>query len=216
MEALTVPAGFRIERGLLWPASDVHCAPAVFGSLRDLDRVLTRVPHHGVAVQAGGNCGVWARALAGLYERVITFEPDQTNFRCLVHNTVGFDNILALPMAVGEKSRTWIGIDGDPTNVGAHQVTSGMVAPMMRLDDLALPDLDLLYLDIEGKELDALAGAVDTIEEYHPVIAFEDKGLSKRYGHEKGEAEKFLAGALGYRVVDRFARDVVMVWDGSH
>jgi FkbM family methyltransferase len=207
--ALTeVPAGIRLERGLWWPADDVHCAAAVWDSLDDLALVTRLCRGNRLAVQAGGNCGVWARKLAKDFERVITFEPHPVNFRCLVHNVAGLD-VVAFPAALGEKPG-WCDLDGKPNNAGAYEVADGTAYPVMALDALDLPACDLIYLDIEGSEPAAFAGARRTIERFQPVIAFEDKGISRRYGVKQGETEKRL-DALGYKVVARPKRDVVMV-----
>jgi hypothetical protein len=77
----------------------------------------------------------------------------------------------------------------------------------MTVDELALPSLDLLVLDIEGYETAALRGAADSILQFKPVVMFEDKH-SERYGFQK--PEDYLT-TLNYKVVARPHRDVIMV-----
>lgn len=218
---LPIPTGFRLERGLLWPEEDTACAAVVFDTVPDMNHALKHVRGWDLAVQAGGNMGVWALSLAESFGRVVTFEPDPRNFQALVHNTASAGNILALPCAIGRNyvernNVNWCTTEltaAEKGNVGAYQVAEGFGAPLICIDDLALPTCDLLYLDIEGYELFALQGAWLTIKEFHPVIAFEDKGLSERYGVKQGEAEKWLE-SYGYSVVARPHRDVVMVHGG--
>lgn len=210
------PAGFRLERGLLWPEEDYACAAVVFDTVPDMDHALKHVRGWDLAVQAGGNMGVWALALAQSFGRVVTFEPDPRNFQALVHNTAPAGNILALPCALGGKDGDWCTTEltaAEKNNVGAYQVVQGFGAPIIELDTLNLPRCDLLYLDVEGYEMPAFYGAIETIQTYKPVIAFEDKGLSERYNVSQGFAEKFLEG-YGYKVVARPHRDVVMVHGG--
>lgn len=212
-EALTMPEGYRLERGLMWPIEDRACAAVVFDTVPDMDHALEHCRKFDLAVQAGGNMGVWALALAPKFGRVVTFEPDPRNFRALVHNTASAENILALPCALGADGGEWCGLElsaREANNVGAYQVTKGATAPIVALDSFNLPALDLLYLDIEGFEMPAILGAMETIQKFRPVIAIEDKGLSERYGYLKGSAEQALA-PLGYEVVARPHRDVVMV-----
>jgi FkbM family methyltransferase len=210
MDTLNLPAGYRLERGLLWPADDRDCAAVVFDTVPDMNHALQHCRGFDLAVQAGGNMGVWALSLASKFGRVVTFEPDPVNFRALVHNTSTAKNILALPCALGNRGGTWCDLEREAGNAGAHQVTMGDVAPVVTLDSLNLPALDLLYLDIEGFEMMAIQGALDTIVRFKPVIAIEDKGLSERYHYKQGAAEQFLA-THGYEVVARPHRDVVMV-----
>lgn len=210
METLNLPAGYRLERGLLWPADDRDCAAVVFDTVPDMDHALKHCRQFELAVQAGGNMGVWALSLAAKFDRVVTFEPDPKNFRALVHNTSTAKNILSLPCALGNQAGTWCDLEREAGNAGAHQVTMGDIAPIVTLDGLNLPALDLLYLDIEGFEMMAILGGVEAIVRFKPVIAIEDKGLSDRYGYSQGQAEKFLA-THGYEVVARPHRDVVMV-----
>ena len=43
----------------------------------------------------------------------------------------------------------------------------------MTLDELNLPRVDFIKIDIEGMEMEALSGARDTINKYHPVLLIE-------------------------------------------
>lgn len=210
---MEIPNGYRLERGLLWPEHDTACAAVVFDTIPDMDLALRYVKGWEVAVQAGGNMGVWALALARHFQRVITFEPDPTNFTALSWNTAQETSILALPFALGERSGGWCSTETPPredNNAGAVRLSQGNTVPVTSIDSLNLQDCDLIYLDIEGYELHAIRGAAETIRAFQPVVAFEDKGLSRHYGVEKGKAEAYLID-LGYRVVARPHRDVIMV-----
>lgn len=206
---MSVPAGYRIERGLLWPAEDRGAAAVVFNFMSDLDVVYRRCRSLNVAVQAGGNCGVWPKAMGEKFRVVYTFEPDPVNFRCLCANAPA-ENVYKFNAALGDEHRG-VRLNLRPDNVGAHQVGDAGDIPTMRIDDLALAECDLIYLDIEGCELPALRGASRTLSCCRPVVAVEDKGMSARYGIAKGEVETFVCETFGYRVVERPHRDVVMI-----
>jgi hypothetical protein len=68
----------------------------------------------------------------------------------------------------------------------------------MLIDDLNLERCDLIHLDIEGFELHALKGAVNTIQTCRPIIALEHwEEWYNRYQTSSAEIEQYLSG-LGY------------------
>jgi len=203
-----IPDGYRLERGFLWPREDVGAAAAVFRTRTDLDAAYKHCAKFDVAVQAGGNCGVWPEAMGLKFKTVYTFEPDPVNFRCLCSNAPA-ENIIKLNAALGF-GRGTIGLTSRPDNCGALQVDGAGSIPTLRIDDLGLGDCDLIYLDIEGFELPALMGAAVTIGLHRPVIAVEDKGMSERYGVKVGEIEEWARETIGYQVIERVNRDLIM------
>lgn len=206
---MIVPEGYVIANGLLWPASDVGCIATIHNMVGDLEAAYRHCRGFDVAVQAGGNCGVWPAAMGKRFRIVYTFEPDPVNFRCLCANAPA-ENVFKFNAALGDVNHK-IGLALRADNCGAHQVNGDGDIPTMKIDDLGLTSCDLICLDIEGYELRALHGAEATIGDCSPVIVIEDKGMSRRYGVEIGEAERFVCERFGYRVVERPHRDVVMV-----
>lgn len=205
--------GITRVNGLYWPVVDRHCRSVVFGSEEDMIPALGLSERRGVAVQAGGNCGLWPIWLAARYRRVFTFEPDPVNFHCLDNNVPL--NVTRWRAALGESPGRVSIVPEDMTNCGAHYVQDGDEVPMIAVDSLNLKACDFLCLDIEGYELLALRGARNTIEKFKPTIQIEDKGLSTKYQADgkpiqKGDAERWLASEFGYEVKHRIKRDVVL------
>jgi FkbM family methyltransferase len=141
---------YRTERGLMWPASDKNAAAVLFAQAGDVEKVYPHVAKFGVAVQAGGNCGLWPRELGKKFSTVYTFEPDPVNFRCLCANAPD-EHIFKFNAALGNE-RGLVSLNLRPDNVGAHSVSGGGIIPSMRIDDLELNECDLIYLDVEGFE----------------------------------------------------------------
>ena len=214
-------AGYRRERGLLWPDYDKRCAEVTFDEMAELvPSVMLHVTGNRLAVQAGGNCGQMPRMLAERFGTVYTFEPDHRNFVALTVNTAELPNVFRYQAALGRSDTDLRGLgDGDgrypATNCGAIYMAGGGMIPTLTVDGLNLPGCDLLALDIEGGEAQAIHGASWTIHSYKPVVVIEDKGLGKRlYGEEAGSARALLESVHSYREVAKIRNDYVMVHAG--
>lgn len=210
--------GFRDEKGFLWPDHDTRCAEVTFQECDRLKILINKHMHgrYGVAVQAGGNCGQLVRTLADWFHTVYTFEPHPQNFVALTANTADFENVHRYQAALGgteallEAPRGMRSGDAryPDTNCGAYYMTGKGSIPTIALDTFHLRACDLLCLDVEGGELRALTGAVQTITLHSPVVIIEEKGLGKKfYGHEHTAGE-FLQ-SRGYGMVERVGNDEV-------
>lgn len=159
-------------------------------------------------VQAGAHNGLWALHLSKHFERVVTFEPEVTNWECLQRNLRKYPEIEAHHAILGERSGGGT-VLFNGKNSGGHKVRydSGDM-PVIAIDDLGLEDVGLIYLDIEGAEWPALKGAVRTIYRCRPVIAYENRGHTHHYGYEPGELKKWLEAA-DYRNVGKVSKDLI-------
>jgi FkbM family methyltransferase len=209
MDMSETPSGIvKREDGFFWPADDAWCHKVIHSELPDLDAAIGLTKGRTLAVQAGGNVGVWASRLAAHFATVYTFEPDATNYECLKRNVPL--NVKCQQAGLGAEPGR-VGMALVQGNAGAHYLSGPGPIPIVTIDSLDLTTCDLLILDVEGSEPAALRGAEQTIRQYRPVIMFEEKGLSERYYNiKRGTAEEFLKG-LGYRVANRVRADVIMV-----
>lgn len=123
------------------------------------------------AVQAGGNVGFYTKQYAAMFNTVYTFEPDYINFQCLSMN-LPEPNVVKLQACLGDR-HCLTGLAVYETNRGMNQVSGPGIYPMLKIDDLSLDSCDLIHLDIEGYELFAINGAIDTIVKYKPTIVLE-------------------------------------------
>ena len=199
-----------------YPQADEHTLdwPFTYGSI-DVDSALEmmepRLKGKRTVIQAGGAIGIWPLRLAQFFDNVLTFEPEPTNYQCLINNTSGVENIYCHNAALGEDGTKKVRMEmPTPGHMGAWYVQDGGEIPMIRIDDLNVKDVDLIYLDIEGYEYFALEGAKETIEKYRPVIGLEDKGLHGRID-PKHHAVKYLRN-MGYRVLGKpQTTDVILI-----
>lgn len=200
------------RRGWLVPEIDAVQLDLAIEEAADIPLFLSFLTQRRTCIQAGGNLGIWPVALSGHFELVLTFEPDAENFACLTRNIerAADRRIASYNVALGAKSGLCSVDRISPSNVGAHQIKHGLDVPVWALDvDFPmLPPVDLIQLDVEGSEHDALLGAEQTIKRDRPLIVLELKGLGARYGHTDDETIALLA-SWGYGIVDRIHRDVV-------
>lgn len=168
-------------------------------TLDDLAYVINLIPpeNRKVAIQAGGHWGVWANCLAGVFKTVYTFEPEHRNFQILCHTLAARDNVIKMQACLGNSAPP-VGLWLDGKNGGGTHVKDEGIIPVVTIDSLLLPRLDLLYLDIEGYEYYALLSGWETICKYKPVIAIEVKDLGHTYEKNGPDAISFIE-SLGYR-----------------
>jgi FkbM family methyltransferase len=198
----------------IWAAKDQKLA----GDMRTIfhldDHVFPVINNYSIAIQAGGAMGLWAKRLAQKFNAVYTFEPTPESFRACVANNIEELNVHCFNAGLGEKPEfIEMGFPRDPVNFGGFRVLKGGDVPVLPIDVFEFPLCGLLMLDIEGYELFALRGAVETIKRCKPVIVLEDKhGCCTDFGYKVGDCEKFLA-QFGYQTYKRFhgGRDVIVL-----
>lgn len=174
----------------------------------DLGASLDLCKEFRAAIQAGGNIGIYPAALAQRFALVFTVEPDAANFAALQINTSNQLKIIARRAAFGKEPGRAAIDQIQPDNIGAHQIQQGDEFEVITIDSLGVTDCDLLQLDVEGSEHEALLGAIATIEASCPVITLELKTLGDRYGYTDADTINLLAG-MGYKIADRVNRDVI-------
>lgn len=194
--------------GYFWPNSDVHCAAAITSeALMFMGKFLARVPGRDIAVQAGGNVGVYPLSLAQSFRTVHTFEPEWENFKCLCANLDRIPvegTVTPYRAALGSEVGSCGLRQGHDDNTGTFHVHGTGTVPMQTIDALNLPVCDLIWLDVEGYELEALKGAEQTIVRLWPAVIVEENGLATTHGH--GDASGWLR-ERGYRPILKHGND---------
>lgn len=191
------------EEGFWWPIADkqVEGEGSYNSSWTDLfheysetpDKIAALCKKTNVILQAGGNCGFYVKRFASLFNHVYTFEPDPVNFYCLNLN-VTENNVYKFQAALGY-DRGCIEMKNEvlPLNTAAKYVGGVGRIPVLRIDDLCLPECDVIQLDLEGFELYALLGAQETIKKHNPIIVVEWFSLwADRFGVSKEDLYKFM------------------------
>lgn len=196
--------------GLWWPSADRVCREAALMEVGpSMAWLKDHNPRWGTCIQAGGNGGVFPLALSALFRTVLTFEPDRTNYDALQLNTMDVQNVIPFWGALGDQTANVGVIEHEPGNCGAHRVEylpdTEAGSPCYRIDKL-MTKPDLIWLDVEGFELQALKGAAETIGQHKPMVITEEKRLGRLYGYEDEAISEFL-GQFGYSQCSTHAQD---------
>lgn len=198
----------------VWPINDENSwkYQNEFGGLSE--KILPHVINKNIMVQAGGNCGYLLSSFTDYFDVIYTFEPDPVNFYCLNQNIFS-SNVIKIQSCLGDKADT-VSVQhlirpDRPNDTGGVHVSGKGYMPTIILDNLNLPGCDLIQLDVEGYELKALNGAIETIKKYKPVLCIEfcEKWLN-RYENTSDEILKFIYN-LGYSQVDEYGVDKIFV-----
>lgn len=201
--------------GLYWPSYDKHCYEWTGVEMHACDVISTACEHRRRMVSAGANVGAYALKYASMFDTVYAFEPDNTNFKCLLLNTLDTPNVIKMQMALGA-APTQICLSNDTaTNCGTLAVSGTGSIPLITLDSLELVHVDLIHLDTEGYEFFALTGARETIKRCRPAIAFEWVGHNERHGISEAQILEFLEN-LDYVPLGKVSSDVVFIHKENH
>ena len=181
-----------------------------------------KLPLDGLTVYDVGSFeGLLALFFASRAKQVICYEPNSRNHRRLLDNIElnGFKNVLVRKSGVGE-ARQQIQLVWNPampggasaeTSTAAHlqDTVSGAqveTIPVTTLDQDAeehgLPGPDLIKIDIEGWELQALRGAKQLLQRFRPALYLEMHGETLAEKKRKvADIVQFLEEA-GYRQIE--------------
>lgn len=220
---LSLRTGNHMPGEWLWPKEDVICwrfftkkGPHIFNgveywsanfpnmivdSFKDMQK--------NIVIQAGGNAGLYPKLYSKVFNQVHTFEPDPKWFYCLNHN-LKEQNILKYNKALGSSNtpvRMEFNLDlrNGKQNLGANRVALGGDIEQITIDELNL-NPDLIHLDIEGFEGEAILGSLETIRRCHPVIVLETNDSGKKYGWTLEKIEKILFNE-GYKIAKNWHHD---------
>jgi len=144
-----------------------------------------------ICIDVGANLGITAIVLAQLARngRVVAIEADDRTYGFLRRNVGGFGSIVPLQCLIGaeggEKTFLFNSLEpgSSPSTSPEHAATIARFGleptrmACMTLDrvvaDQQLARVDFIKIDVEGGELDVLAGARDTLARFRPAVVME-------------------------------------------
>jgi FkbM family methyltransferase len=202
------------DRGIHWPRENfpskdrlIELPPLALASTIQLTQGRAR------AIQAGGHVGLWPLELSKHFAEVYTFEPHPDLFLCLVRNVPS--NVIPINAVLGRTPGTAPflarGGTGGVSCVSPAVTKDTINVARVVVDDLALDACDLIVLDIEGSELEALLGAKNTIEKFSPVLHLEVWNSMEKNKLGRTEDLFALLDLWGYRQVGETGKDRIYV-----
>lgn len=157
-----------------------------------------------VIYDVGAYHGILTMFFAAHCAEVVAYEPNRANYERLMANIRlnGLKNVRVQRLAVGNQARSGF-LSYSPSMAGGGKVSDrGQPVEITTLDgDItanSLPRPDLIKIDIEGWELEALKGARETLAAYHPALYLEMHGETMREKRQKAEAISAFLCDAGY------------------
>jgi FkbM family methyltransferase len=158
--------------------------------LANIFAIVDTLPADAVIVDGGANVGFFTVPVAhrtqGRGTRIISFEPQRQLFQALggsltingydhvyLHNCgLGLEPGIAQLPAVNYSEFQDFGTVSlsNETTVDEDGWMNDRVVDVVSIDAMTLPRLDFFKLDVEGYEVPALTGALDTIKQHRPWI----------------------------------------------
>jgi FkbM family methyltransferase len=155
----------------------------------ELDHLEQFLPPGGVFVDIGGNTGIFTVKAAQFFRQhgggtVVTYEPLPEMLAELDHNLAAnrFDNVRLRSFCLGAQPGTadfWLNLNHPAASslVNRDPKATHRSMLVLRLDDVypleQLNRLDYVKIDVEGAEIQVLAGANETLKKFRPIIQLE-------------------------------------------
>lgn len=161
------------------------------------------VEHRRCAIDIGAHVGLYSTVMALHFPQVHAFEPAAENrARFAAH-----DRVKLYPFAVADFDGAGYLIK-PKTSRSFKLVRTGtplppqslQAVPVVHLDGLDLGPVDLIKIDVEGGELEALKGGERLIQAWKPVMIIEEK-------FDKARGASALLHAWGYTAIGKIKRD---------
>jgi FkbM family methyltransferase len=140
-------------------------------------------PRDRAFLDVGANHGIYSWVAARVASRVIAVEPNPEVAADLARVLVGRIEVIAaalsdrtgivtlrIPVHDGRPLTSRATLDATAHGAGEH---TAVEVPCHRLDDLELPPLGMIKIDVEGHEHEVLAGGFATLARDRPVLLVE-------------------------------------------
>ena len=166
------------------------------GEMDIVRRYINETGNKSCFVDVGAHIGTHSIPFSKMFSKVKSFEPCVENFSLLEKN-VNINNCINIQIhntALSDDVRSASVFRHSDHNTGQHQVVddpNGSIETAT-LDSYQFENVDYIKIDVEGRELDVLKGAQETISLYRPLIQFEIPVMQEQYQSNLQEIIEFL------------------------
>jgi len=135
-----------------------------------------------VFLDLGAHSGTYSVSLAKHCKEVHSFEPQRMTYYSLcgsvalshLENVYCHKVAIGSPAQVGKQNLNIVSVDGGGSSLQGAPTIGTEIVDVLTLDSFAIRDVGCIKMDIEGNELEALKGAVNTLRwSNYPPILFE-------------------------------------------
>ncbi|HEX6865896.1 MAG TPA: FkbM family methyltransferase [Caulobacteraceae bacterium] len=169
----------------------------------ELAMLLSFVRPGDIVLDVGGHIGTFAIPMAMKGARVTAIEANPSTFELLSRNiALNGVEVRAINAAVARAPTRFRVAQMDEDNTGSAELVEDPAGEIrgLPLDDLDLASVDLIKIDIEGMEYDALVSAAGLIGRCRPLVYFEySRRRVRRRGGSPDQIRDFIR-AHGYDV----------------
>ena len=167
-------------------------------------------PKEGLMLDIGANIGSHCVQFKHYFPdlEIYAFEPFKENFDVLIQNTKQYKDVKCFNVGVGSRTSIVHFNDGHAQNSGVVHIVknSDNSNIVLSLDDLTLPKVSFIKIDVEGHELSCMQGMTRLLLDQKPLIWLEE--------NNRGDQRVIpYLEKLGYKLLDqqKETKDYLMI-----
>lgn len=167
-------------------------------------------PKEGLMLDIGANMGSHCVQFKHHFPEleIYAFEPYLENYQLLLQNTKRYDDVKCFNVGVGSRTSIVHFNDGHKNNSGVVRVVRDSNNPniVLALDNLILPKVSFIKIDVEGHELACMQGMTNLLKRDKPLIWLEENN------HGDHKVVPYLE-KLGYKILEeeKLTNDYLMI-----
>ena len=174
------------------------------------NRFKKHFPKEGLMLDIGANMGSHCVQFKHHFPEleIYAFEPYLENYQLLLQNTKRYDDVKCFNVGVGSRTSIVHFNDGHKNNSGVVRVVRDSNNPniVLALDNLILPKVSFIKIDVEGHELACMQGMTNLLKRDKPLIWLEENN------HGDHKVVPYLE-KLGYKILEeeKLTNDYLMI-----